>query len=227
MLLKRQLGITLKYFDFGGGFNVPTVRSFSKFNRLLGGNYLVQETYVRNSDPLSEYGRSITELFGRFYPPTLDDPPSIILEPGRAITSSAQSLLLKVLDIKPPKFGITDVILDGGSNFAAPLKNECHEVIHASNMKAKAPPDKFYTLYGPLCTPGDALFQIKRLPLLEPGDILAIMDAGAYFSSMQSNFCFFPRPSALLLTDQHHELIRRREPFEHMVAQDFPDPGVS
>ena len=220
MLLKRQLGITLRYFNFGGGFNVPTVRSFSKFNKLLGGNYLVQETKVRDSHPLNEYGRAITELFGRFYPPSLDDPPTIILEPGRAITSSAQALLLKVLDTKPPLNGLVDVILDGGNNFAAPLKWECHEVIHASNMKAL--PDKFYRLFGPLCTPDDVLFLFKRLPLLKRGDILAIMDAGAYFSSMQSNFCFFPRPPAVLLKDLHHELIRKRETFEDMIAQDFP-----
>ena len=221
MLLKRKLGITLRYFDFGGGFYVPTVRPYSELDKkLLTGNFPVQETKARSLVPLSEYGRAITELFGRYYPPSLDDPPTIILEPGRAITSSAQSLLLKVLYTKPPLNGITDVILDGGNNFAFPLRWECHEVIHASNMNA--PPDNYYKLFGPLCTPGDVLFEVKKLPLLERGDIIAIMDAGAYFASMQSNFCFFPRPSVVLLKNLRHELIRKRETFEDMIAQDFP-----
>jgi diaminopimelate decarboxylase len=219
MLLKDQLGITLRYFDFGGGFDVPTVRSFSNFNRHLGGNYLVKKAKVRKTQTLSEYGRAVTELFARYYPPSLDDPPTIVLEPGRAITSSAQSLLLKVLDIKRPRNGIAEVILDGGNNFAPPLNWEYHEVFHASNMKA--PPDKFYTLFGPLCMLGDALFQIKRLPLLERDHILAIMDAGAYFTSMQSNFCFFPRPPVVLVKDLRHKLIRKRETFEDMIAQDI------
>jgi diaminopimelate decarboxylase len=217
--LKKVLGINLKYFDIGGGFNIPTVRSFSRINKLLGGNYLVKKMRVRNSHLLVDYGQAITELFGKYYPPNVEEPPTIILEPGRAITSSAQSLLLKVLDVKPPKNGLSDVILDGGNNFAVPLNFEEHEVFSASNMKK--PPDKYYRLYGPLCTPGDVLFQIKRLPLLEPGDILAIMDAGAYFSSMQSNFCFFPKPSAVLLKDLGHELIRKRETLEDLIAQDF------
>lgn len=218
--LKKVLGINLKYFDIGGGFNTPTVRRFSTINKLLGGNYLIKKTRIRDSHLLSDYGQAITELFGKYYPPILEDPPTIMLEPGRAITSSAQILLLKVLEVKPPQNGISDVILDGGSNLAMPLNFECHEVFSASNLKK--PSDKYYRLYGPLCTHGDILFQIKRLPLLEPGDILAIMDAGAYFSSMQSNFCFFPKPSAVLLKDRHHELIRKRETLEDLIAQDFP-----
>ena len=217
--LKKVLGINLKYFDIGGGFNIPTVRSFSRIDKLLGGNYLFKKMRVRNSHLLVDYGQAITELFGKYYPPNVEESPIIILEPGRAITSSAQSLLLKVLDVKPPKNGLSDVILDGGNNFAVPLNFEEHEVFSASNIKM--PPDKYYRLYGPLCTPGDVLFQIKRLPLLEPGDILAIMDAGAYFSSMQSNFCFFPKPSAVLLKDLGHELIRKREALEDLIAQDF------
>ena len=220
MRLKRELGITLRYFDFGGGFNVPTVRSFSKLNKLFGGNYLVRGAKVGNFKSLGEYGRAVTELFGRYYPPGLDDPPTIILEPGRAITSSAQSLLLTVLDIKCSRNGITDVILDGGNNFAAPLNWEHHEVIYASNMKA--PPEKFYTLFGPLCMLGDALLQIKKLPQLKRGDVLSIMDAGAYFTSMQSNFCFFPKPPVVIVDNLRHKLIRKRETFEDMIAQDFP-----
>ena len=221
MLLKRQLGITLRYFDFGGGFYVPSIRVYSELdNKLLKENLPLRKTKLRSLLPLSEYGRAITELFGSYYPPDLDDPVTIILEPGRAITSSSQSLLLKVLDTKPPLNGITDVILDGGNNFALPLEWERHEIIHATNMNA--PADSYYKLFGPLCTPTDVLFQVKRLPRLERGDILAIMDAGAYFTSTQSNFCFFPRPPTVLVKDLHHDLIRKRESFEDMIAQDFP-----
>jgi diaminopimelate decarboxylase len=65
------------------------------------------------------------------------------------------------------------------------------------------------------------LYKIKKLPSLECGDILAIMDTGAYFIPMQSNFSF-PRASAVLVEGGRHKLIRQRESFETMTANDFP-----
>jgi len=221
ILIRKELDIHLKYFDFGGGFdNITTVRSYSNSERKLFENYFpVQEPRVRPVPSLDEYSKPITELFTEYYGPELDSSPTIIFEPGRAITSSAQFLLLKVLAIKPARNGIKDVILDGGKNVAPPLDWECHTVFNASRIQT--PPDAYYSLFGPLCTPYDVIYHIKKLPSLGLGDILAIMDTGAYFTSMQSNFCSFPKSAAVLIQDGHHQLIRRKESFEDLMAKDL------
>jgi diaminopimelate decarboxylase len=58
------------------------------------------------------------------------------------------------------------------------------------------------------------------LPELHPGDVLAVMDAGAYFVPNQMNFSN-PRPAAVMVHDGTHRLIRDRETFEDVVARDL------
>jgi diaminopimelate decarboxylase len=221
--LKAELGIGLRYFDLGGGYNtVSTVRDYRGWEqRLMAKNLPVQEATFRPKLPISACAETIGGLFKNSHAFSADRPPLIILEPGRAVTSASQILLIKVLDIKNRGNGMADVIMDGGKNIAAPLAWECHAVLHAS--RPNEVPGKFYTLYGPLCTPYDQTFQIKMLPELIPGDILAIMDTGAYFVSMQSPFCSFATPAAVMLEPGACTVIRNRQTFESM----FPhDPAV-
>jgi diaminopimelate decarboxylase len=218
--LKMEMGITIRYFDLGGGYDtVKTVRYYTGWEeRLMAKNLPVQEATLSSTFPISDCGQALSAQFKSSPLFEHDHLPSIILEPGRAITCSSQILLLKVLDIKDRANGMADAILDGGKNFAAPLAWECHAMLPASRMTA--PADTFYTLYGPLCTPYDQSFQIKRLPQLYPGDILAIMDAGAYFVSMQSSFCSFSAPAAVMLEEGRCTLIRNRQSFEAMFPHD-------
>lgn len=216
--LRRELGITIRYFDFGGGFGVPTVKHYSGLdNRLFAKNLPAIPPDVKAAESISDYASSIIELFREYYPAELDEHPTIIFEPGRAITSSAQSLLLKVIAIKPGGNGVRNMIVDGGKNIAIPTSWEYHEVFAAS--KVNSPSTNLYQIFGPLCHPADILFPVKRLPELAPGDILAIMDAGAYFVPNQRNFSF-PRPSVVLVGNGSHKIIRERESFENIIALD-------
>jgi diaminopimelate decarboxylase len=219
VLLRRELGIKIKYFDIGGGFSVPTVRNYSRLDRMLQENGLPHRKIEGSACPtISEYGSSIIELFRRYNLSDQGEPPTIIMEPGRAITSSAQCLVLKVIGIKPAQNGNSIIIVDGGINIARPISWEHHEILAASKMNT--PSDESYSIYGPLCFPNDILYGCKKLPKLEPGDILAIMDAGAYFIPNQMNFSF-PRPSVVLTESGRHELIRSRESFENIVGLDI------
>jgi diaminopimelate decarboxylase len=219
--LKKKLDIQISFFDFGGGFDpVPTVHHYSpKDLHLANFAFPVQEPRMRKVTELETYGREIGQLVREHYHGRDDELPTLVFEPGRAITSSAQFLLLRVLDIKASENGVKDVILDGGRNVASPTVWECHPVFNASRINA--PDNHYYTLYGPLCTPYDPAFQIKRLPQLAPDDILALMDTGAYFISMLSNFCSFPKPAAVMIEDGQHELIRRRETFSDLFGRDL------
>ena len=220
-LLEDNLDINIRYFDLGGGYStVPSVRGYTPIEQtLMNANIPVQEATLRPCPSTAEYSKAIIHVFNKYYPQNSSvEPPTIILEPGRAITSTAQFLLLKVLDLKPPRNGITDVILDGGRNVAAPAEWECHEILHASRMTS--PPAGYYQVFGPTCTPYDFLYKIKRLPYLKRGDILALMDAGAYFIPTQANFSF-PRAAAVMVGDGKQWLIRKREDYGDIVGKDI------
>lgn len=222
-LLKKNLGIEIRYFDFGGGFGVPTVREFSELDvRLRANGFPVRPMDTSSCPRIEDYARGIAGLMHEYY--AAEDAPQLIFEPGRAISSSAQSLLLQVLTTKPAAGGFTNVILNGGKNITMPLGYEYHEVFAANRMQE--PRSENYNVFGPLCHPGDVLFKQKKLPRLMPGDILAIMDAGAYFVPNQMNFSN-PRPAAVMLHQGRHELIRDRETFENVVGLDRLPPVSS
>jgi diaminopimelate decarboxylase len=112
--------------------------------------------------------------------------------------------------------GVNNVIADGGKNITMPLGYEYHEIFNASRMKEKR---VYQNIFGPLCHPSDIIFLLKNLPQLTTGDIIAIMDAGAYFVPNQMNFSN-PRPAAILLKEGEVELIRKRESFDNIVQLD-------
>lgn len=218
VVVERKLGMRTRYFDFGGGFGVPTVAPFSRLDiRLLANKLPAWMPRPSASPELGGYSRAVGSLFRQYQSPDQNDPPMILLEPGRAVTSSAQSLLLKVIAIKPGEGGVETVILDGGRNLVMPPMWEHHGIIVAS--KANKPRERYYNLYGPLCHPGDLLFRSKLLPQLEIGDVVAILDAGAYFIPNQMNFSN-PRPAVVMVQGGRPRVSRERESFEHVVALD-------
>jgi diaminopimelate decarboxylase len=217
--LKKELDISISVFDLGGGFWVPTIRSYSKLDyQLFKKNLPAQLAKEPTCPSIMEYSSAITGLFDNYTTLKSDKRPMIILEPGRAITCSAQMLLLSVLQIKPSENDLTTVILDGGRSIARAIPVEYHEIFNASNMNDSR--ELNYSLFGPTCRPQDILCPVKRLPLLQTGDVTAIMDAGAYWIPSQSNFSF-PRATAVMVENGRHELIRKKESFEHMVSLDF------
>jgi diaminopimelate decarboxylase len=217
--LERDTRVRLKYFDFGGGYGVPTVQPFDIWDSRLMQNNLPPGPVDLDANPrIEDYAREISALMREFYPKT-EDLPTIAFEPGRAITSSAQSLLLEVLTVKRDEDGATRVILNGGKNYALPTGYEYHEILPASRMNAPLASPVNY--YGPLCHPGDVLFVQKPCPELATGDLVAVMDAGAYFVPNQMNFSN-PRPAAVMVKDGSAKIIRRRESFEDIVRL---DPG--
>jgi diaminopimelate decarboxylase len=169
---------------------------------------------------LDKFAEAVSKLVNRYYPPSQDHRPTIILEPGRAISSSAQTLLLRVLAVKEPAGGKEIVITDGGKNLALPTGYEHHQLVAASRLGHTA--TRTYDVFGPLCHPGDILFHAVSLPALEPGALLGIMDAGAYFIPNQTNFSN-PRPAAVMVREGRAHLIRQRETFEHVVTLDRCD----
>jgi diaminopimelate decarboxylase len=143
--------------------------------------------------------------------------PRIVVEPGRAMTSDALMLLCRVLSVRRAEdAGLTWAVLDAGINVAEPVPHEFHQLFP---VRQGAGPTRVYRLTGPSCTLGDQLYPAWRLPELSPGDGLAIMDAGAYFVPLSTCFSF-PRPAVVSVREGRHELLRRAETFEDLVARD-------
>ena len=215
----RATGSVLEYLDLGGGLPVPTVKEFGLRDSLLHKRLGRPATHPNPRRPgWPEFAAAIAAARESGARRTGLPEPRVFFEPGRALTSQAQVLLLGVGVVKCRDDGSRIAITDGGrSTNAAPLGNEYHEVLLANRLSA--PGAQPHTIVGGLCTPGDWTFVRKDLPLLEPGDLLAVMDAGAYFTSFSNDFAF-PRPGVLLAKGGEARVTRQRESFEYMIGLD-------
>lgn len=216
--LRAELGVAIQHLDLGGGFGMPTVRPLSQLElTFLDNGFAVKPPRPGATPRPADYAAGIASLLEKHLLRDHGDPPEIILEPGRAVTSGAQCLLLSVLSLKPGDGRGRFAIVDGGKNVTMPLGYEYHEVLVANRMNGAA--TSRYTVFGPLCHPADIVVGHRDLPRLEVGDVLAVMDAGAYFVPNQMNFSN-PRPAAVMVANGTPEVIRRHESFEDVVRLD-------
>lgn len=218
--LYENLGITIDHYDLGGGFGVPTVRTMTDWDtRMLALGYSARLANPGMTPTINDYATALKPLLQRLGT-TRDgskSSPTIVFEPGRAITSSAQILALSVIGTKPGMEGKINLFLDGGKNITMPLGWETHQIFAANKMKQAQ--EVKYDIFGPLCHPGDVVAKNRKFPKLGKGDILAIMDAGAYFIPNQTNFSN-PRPAIVRSADGSHNIVRERESFDDVVRLD-------
>jgi diaminopimelate decarboxylase len=216
--LKDRSGLELNYVDIGGGIGIPGVKTFTLFERGLYYLWDRLPQVPKESDDLSleTFARTIgnTLLKGceYYHVPS----PTLLLEPGRALSGDAQILLVTVGSLKQDGKGRSLALTDGGSaNIAFPVSFEYHEVFVANKarMRSEIP----YRITGQVCTPSDILYRRKKLASLEEGDILAVMDTGAYFTSFANNFAF-PRPAIVSVSRGQARIVRKRESFEKLTA---------
>ena len=219
--LKEQLGLTIRYLDLGGGVGVPTSKNMSGAEyglyRLFG--CLPKAPNPAEFEDIDTFvyriNQSIVDTCARLNL----EPPGLLFEPGRFVTSRCEFLLSTVLAIKEktqgPKFVITDA---GRLSITFPCDFEYHSILPANqeNLSSK----ELYHVMGRICTSADWMVKNVLLPKLREEDVLATMDAGAYFSSYSSNFAF-PRPAIVMVKeDGEVEVIRQAESFKHLVALD-------
>ena len=140
----------------------------------------------------------------------------LILEPGRALVGNAGILLARVLYVKRNRRK-NFIVVDAGMNdlMRPALYGSYHEIIPVRDH----PRDKLEAdVVGPLCETGDFLAQDREMPDVEPGELLAILAAGAYGIVLSSNYNTRPRPAEVLVHGDEVELIRPRERVEDLMA---------
>lgn len=217
----RALGLPGGVLDVGGGFGVSTSREFET------GEFLAYQALGRLPHAPEPARFPCIERFAKVVSQTVSracarhgiEIPPLLLEPGRAIASQAGVLLLTVGSIKRRSRAGAWAITDGGAGTVAfPMYYEYHEILLCRAVHA--PRTERYTIVGPACFSADWVCRNKTMPELHPGDVLAVCDAGAYFTVQESNFGF-PRPAIVGVKDGTKRLLRRRERFDDMVRRDI------
>jgi diaminopimelate decarboxylase len=140
----------------------------------------------------------------------------ILLEPGRFFVGNAGVLLTKVLYLKRAG-SKTFVIVDAGMNdlIRPALYQGYHEVVplHETKDRSVIKAD----VVGPVCESGDFFALDRELPEPRPGEVLALMSAGAYGFAMASNYNSRPLPAEVLIDGDQATLIRRRQKYADLV----------
>ncbi|MBR3880982.1 MAG: diaminopimelate decarboxylase [Mailhella sp.] len=197
-----SLGYPLEVIDFGGGFGMP----YHKYE----GQPRLDMTELGNAIHacLSEWAEA-KNYNGRFF-----------IEPGRYVVAECGVVLGTVYATKnngPHRYAGTDI---GFTVLARPMLYDAfHDVeIYRENGK----PDTevvAQTIVGNICESGDILAKDRLLPLIEQGDVIAMLDAGAYGWVMSSTYNHRLRPAEVLIgSDGKARLVRRRETLDDLTA---------
>ena len=148
--------------------------------------------------------------------------PAIWIEPGRSIVGPAGYNLYTVGSRKDVPGLKPYVTVDGGmgDNIRPALYQAEYETVLASNPQA--PIKEHVRLAGKYCESGDILAQDQGLPETQPGDVLAMLDTGAYGYSMASNYNRNPRPAVVFAEKGTAQVVIKRETYDDLVHLDEP-----
>lgn len=142
--------------------------------------------------------------------------PKLILEPGRYVAADSTVLLTTVNTMKDAAKKFVGV--DAGFNLMIrPAMYDSYQHVVVAN-KAAAPVKDIYSIAGPICETGDILAHDRELPEIEKGDIIAVLDAGAYGFSMSSQYNGRVRCAEVLVNDGDVDVIRKRETYDDLLA---------
>jgi diaminopimelate decarboxylase len=133
----------------------------------------------------------------------------LLLEPGRWIVGPAGALITRVL-YKKTNDGKKFLVVDAAMNdlLRPALYNAYHGIIPVDDGTDKI---EKVDVVGPVCESGDFFAHDRELPVVSEGDLLAILDAGAYGMVLASNYNTRPRPAEVLVDGESAQVIRRRE----------------
>ena len=192
--LARELkddGITIDHLDVGGGLGV---------------------SYDGAKVPSAE------DYAAAVLPIVRDSGLSLILEPGRNIVGPAGVLLSRVVDVKDRPDGKVFVILDAGmTELMRPMLYGAFHRIEPV-LCVSSSEEVVADIVGPLCESSDTLGRDRRLKRPQPGDLFAVLDAGAYGAVMASNYNRRTMPAEVLVEDARSAVIRRRQTIDDLLA---------
>ena len=190
----KSRGLDIQYFNIGGG---------------LGIRYNDEETPTPKE--MVDAIRTALEETGV----------KILCEMGRYIAGNAGALVTRVV-YRKESAGKSFLVADAGMNdlLRPSLYDAYHEVRAVKDGTTEITAD----LVGPVCESGDYLARDRELPDAAEGDTLAVMSAGAYGSSMSSNYNARPRPAEVLVRGDRWSVVRERESHADLVKGELIPP---
>ncbi|MFX0060390.1 MAG: diaminopimelate decarboxylase [Candidatus Heimdallarchaeota archaeon] len=202
--IAKSLEIHFEFVDFGGGLGIP---------------------YHPKTNPLDlkKYRDIVLNSFKELVEKGDIGEPFFFIEPGRFISAESSIILTQVNTIKDNGFKLFAGINAGFNTLIRPTMYGSYHHIIVCNEKNKDQIIK-YDIVGPICESGDVLGKDRKLPELNEGDYLAILDAGAYGFTMSSPYNSRPRPAEILINDGNSYKIRNEETFDDLIRnQTLPD----
>ena len=187
--------IDFEFLDLGGGLGIP----YEPEENLLAIDEFAEEITGIFKSKLDEYGM---------------DEPSMYIEPGRYIVGDASYLLATVNTVKNSYRKFIGVDCGFNTLLRPAMYGSYHHIVVAN--KANDKPTEKVDIAGNVCESGDLFGRDRPLPEVEEGDILAIMNAGAYAFSMASQYNSRPRPREILVKNGDSEIIREKETYEDL-----------
>jgi len=190
-----EVDIDFEFLDLGGGLGIP----YTPEEKLLEVDNFAEEITGIFKSKTREYGLGT---------------PCLYIEPGRYLVGDAAVLLTRVNTIKNSyrKF----VGVDAGFNtLLRPAMYDSYHHIVVANKGNNKEVEKL-DVAGNVCESGDLFARDRPLPKIEEGDLLAILNAGAYSFSMASQYNSRPRPAEILVKNDEVEIIRERETYDDL-----------
>ena len=150
--------------------------------------------------------------------------PTLFIEPGRSIVSTAGVTLYTIGSSKQVPKGKLYVAVDGGmADNARPSMYQAEYSAQIAN-KPNLELAQTVTIAGRFCESGDILIKNIKLPKIEEGDVLCVYNTGAYNYSMASNYNRVQKPAMVLVNNSQSDIIIERESLKDLVTHDLiPD----
>jgi len=215
----EDFGFEINYLNIGGGFDPGT--SGSTGDLLLALDYVKRRLGLKSSLDRRKPVKDIEDVAKAIVENVKHQlgslpMPALMAEPGRFIVGPSALLLLRVDHVKVAG-GFKWVMVDGGTNIL-PSFYERRGLLIANNGSASE--SELVNVVGPLLYPRDFIAIKAFAPRVKEGDLLAVLDCGAYSLSSSTQF-LYPRPPAVLINSQGQvQLIRERETFDDVLAKD-------
>ena len=142
----------------------------------------------------------------------------LLLEPGRSIIGPAGILLTSVI-YKKTNDGKRFLVVDAAMNdlLRPALYGAYHEIVPVIQNQSDSEKTESVDVVGPVCETGDFFARDRDLPRIEEGDLVAILDAGAYGMVLSSNYNTRPRPAEVLVSGKSVKVIRRPEKISDLL----------
>ncbi len=192
--LKRE-GIALKAIDAGGGLGID----------YHGGPFDA-------AAKVAEYAHAVEQALDGF-------DGRLMIEPGRFIVAQSGALVARVLNVKrngKKTFVITDAVMN---DLIRPALYQAHHDVEP--VRRRPGGARMVDVVGPVCESGDFFARDRKLAPLQAGDLIALLDAGAYGMAQSSNYNTRMRPAEVLVEGAKARLIRRRETMADLLAPEL------